>query len=70
MTSAPNENWQDCPTCGAPVLVDPQSGRPDPCSSCAAKQSNVGLYLGGLALLIGLSGVAFLVYICIRTFLR
>jgi len=45
-----NDNWIACPTCGAPMIVNPQTGDAEPCASHASKQ--VGA-MGGVLLTAG-----------------
>jgi hypothetical protein len=70
MTSDNNKNWDACPKCGLPVLIDSTTGQAEACSNCNAKSSALGLYLGGIALILGAIGVVFLVYICIQMIFR
>ena len=66
MTVDNNKNWGKCPNCGSPVLIDPATRQAESCSNCTAKSSPVGLYLGVFAVILGLVGVIFLVYLGVR----
>ena len=61
MTSQENENWSKCPNCGSPLLVDPNTGKTEPCANCASQASAAGLYGGAFAILLGVVVVAILV---------
>jgi len=68
-TDKENENWGECPKCGSPVLIDQETGQPQPCSNCASLASRSGGLLGGYFLLLLAVVVALLVYFCIRLLL-
>jgi len=61
-----NENWGQCPKCGSPVLVNPNTGRAEPCANCLALSSKAGLFAGGYWIIAGLVVVASIVYFCLR----
>ena len=41
-----NDNWDKCPACGAPVMVDPQTSEREDCGQCASRQSSTPGWLG------------------------
>lgn len=61
-----NENWDKCPKCGSPVMLDPETGRAENCSNCESQASLTGgwLGLGFIALLV--LGMIALVYFSIQ----
>jgi hypothetical protein len=61
MTSHENENWRKCPNCGSPLLVDPATGKTEPCADCKSQASPFGLYGGMLVVGLGVIGVIALV---------
>lgn len=64
-----NENWGQCPKCGEPMLIDPNTGKTEPCAMCASLASKrVGVM--GIGLLIaGIAAIVALVYFCVRILL-
>jgi hypothetical protein len=66
MTNSGNENWGQCPKCGSPVLIDPNTGRTEPFGNCAALASRSGLYVGIYWIVAGLAVVGLIVYFCLR----
>ena len=66
MTTGGNENWGKCPKCGTPVLIDPETGRAEPCGNCASLASRSGLYTGLFWIVAGIAIVILIVYFCIR----
>jgi hypothetical protein len=56
-----NENWTICQRCGAPVLVNPNTRRPEACSNCNAEARRLGLLTRGTFMLIGLAATVLLV---------
>jgi uncharacterized protein (DUF983 family) len=61
MNSSINENWRKCPQCGSPLLVNPQTGKTEPCANCASQKSTGGLFGGTFAIVLGVVVVAILV---------
>ena len=59
----------ECPKCGSPIMIDAATGKPEKCANCASQSSRRGLFLGGLAVTLGLIGVVYLVYVCIKALL-
>ena len=61
-----NENWAKCPACGEPVMIDPNTGKAEPCATCASLATKqvgvlgVGVLLAGAALVVGV------VYYCLQ----
>ena len=68
MTSE-NKNWGECPKCKSPVLIDAATGRAEACAECASRSSASGLYLGGVAGILGLVAFCFVLYVCIKILL-
>ena len=66
MSASGNENWGTCPKCGSPVLIDPKTGRAEPCGNCASLSSRSGLYAGVYWIVAGLVVVGLIVYFCLR----
>jgi hypothetical protein len=66
MTTDANENWGQCPKCGSPVLIDPSTGRAEPCGNCATLASRAGFYAGLFWILAGLAALVLVVYFCVR----
>jgi hypothetical protein len=66
MTTGGNENWGQCPKCGSPTLIDPNTGRAEPCGNCTALASRAGLYGGVYWIVVGLVVVVLIVYFCLR----
>lgn len=66
--TASNENWGTCPKCGEPVLINPSTGKMEPCAACASRKSP-GVAMGTMLLIAGVAIVAGLVYFCIRILL-
>jgi hypothetical protein len=56
-----NENWRDCPKCGSRLLVDPATGKTEPCANCLSLKSTGGLLGGSFAILVAVIVVAILV---------
>jgi hypothetical protein len=50
MTSQENENWRNSPRCGSPLLVDPQTGKIEPCANCTSLASTAGFFGGMFAI--------------------
>ncbi len=69
MSSDNNENWGKCPKCGSPVLIDPETSIPEPCSNCAANASPWGLYAGVIGILLAVVVFVVVLAICIRILL-
>jgi hypothetical protein len=63
-----NDNWRACPQCGEPVLIDPKTGRVQPCANCASQKSP-GVAVGSLLIIAGVFAIVVLVYLCIRILL-
>ncbi|MEO7402427.1 MAG: hypothetical protein ABIU95_02015 [Burkholderiales bacterium] len=63
-----NENWGTCPGCGEPVLINPSTGKMEPCAACASRKSP-GVAMGTMLLIAGIAIVVGLVYFCIRVLL-
>lgn len=61
-----NENWDKCPVCGAPVMVDPQTGEREDCGQCASRQSSAPGWLGFWFILLFLAGTGVVLYFSIR----
>ena len=68
MSQVGNENWSECPKCGARVLINPNTNQPEPCGNCKSQASRTGLYGGVFLLAVAVIGVIALVYFCIRLF--
>ena len=66
---AHNDNWKECPTCGEPVLIDPQTGQTQPCANCATVKSKPIAAAGILLLALGIAAIITLVFLCIRILL-
>ena len=62
---ASNENWAPCPKCGAPVLVDRNTGEIEKCARCDPHAMGLALVARGTFLLFGLIIVVLLVAIAI-----
>jgi hypothetical protein len=60
MTSQSNENWSKCPRCGSPLLVDPATGKTEPCANCRSHSSTGGLFGGMFAIALGVVVVVIL----------
>jgi uncharacterized protein (DUF983 family) len=69
MNSQDNENWGECPQCKSPVLFDGTTGRAEACANCASKLSASGLYLGGVAAILGLAALGIVLYYCVKLLL-
>jgi len=69
MASGKNDNWGECPKCGSPVLIDPKTSAPEPCSTCASRASPWGLFMGSFGILFAVVVVALLLYVSIRMLL-
>jgi hypothetical protein len=69
MADSDNPNWGKCPKCGAPVMIDPETGKPQPCAQCASAASPYSGTLGIVFLLFGLAAIVGLVYLCIEILL-
>ena len=63
-----NENWGTCPKCGEPFLINPSTGKMEPCAACASRKSP-GVARGMTLLIAGIAIVVGLVYFCIRVLL-
>lgn len=63
-----NENWGTCPKCGEPVLIDPATGRTEPCATCSSRKSP-GVAVGAVSVIAGIIAIGVLVYLCIRILL-
>jgi uncharacterized protein (DUF983 family) len=63
-----NENWGTCPKCGEPVLIDPKTGKMQPCATCAS-QSSPGVAMGVVLVIAGIAAIGGLIYLCIRILL-
>jgi uncharacterized protein (DUF983 family) len=63
-----NDNWHTCPKCGEPVLIDPKTGRVQPCANCTSQKSP-GIAVGSLLVIAGIVAIIVLVYLCIRILL-
>ena len=61
-----NENWDRCPVCGAPVMIDPQTGQPEECSSCVSRKSAATGWLGIWFIILLFLGTAAILYFSIR----
>jgi hypothetical protein len=61
MTQNDNENWRECPKCKARLLVNPSTGKTEPCANCASQKSTGGLVGGAFAIALGVVVVAILV---------
>jgi hypothetical protein len=48
------------------VLIDPETGRAEPCGNCASLASRSGLYTGLFWIVAGIAIVILIVYFCIR----
>jgi hypothetical protein len=70
MTSQPNENWRNCPGCGSPLLVNPVTGRTEPCANCVSQASTGGLLGGIFAIGLGVVVVVVLVIYGISLLLK
>lgn len=64
-----NENWGRCAKCGEPVLVDPETGVPEPCAACASHSSHRAGAMGTVLLIAGVAALVGLVYLCVRILL-
>ncbi len=64
-----NDNWGTCPKCGEPVMIDPKSGKAQPCATCASSASKMNVAMGIFLLAAGIAVIAGLVYFCIRILL-
>ncbi len=64
-----NENWGACPTCGEPVLIDPNSGKAEACATCGSLAAKGVGAIGITLLTAGLAAVVGLVYLCVRILL-
>lgn len=64
-----NDNWGQCPKCGEPVLIDPDTGKAEPCAACASLSSKQVGIMGIVLLVMGIVAVGGLVYFCIRILL-
>ncbi len=63
MTTGGNENWGQCPKCGSPVLIDPNTNRAEPCANCASLASRTGLYAGAYWIVAGLVVGGLIIYL-------
>ena len=61
MTPNDNENWRECPVCGARLLVNPATGKPESCANCLSLKSTGGLLGGSFAIILGVIVIAILV---------
>jgi hypothetical protein len=68
MAVGSNDNWGQCPKCGSPVLINPNTGRPEQCATCKSMKSRFGLFVGGYWIILGLAVVALIGYFCLRMF--
>ena len=64
-----NENWDQCPVCAAPVMINPQSGQSEECGECTSKKSSTAGWLGLWFICLLLLGAAAVLYFSIRTLL-
>lgn len=64
-----NDNWTTCGKCGEPVLIDPNTGKAEPCANCATIASKPGVASGTLLVIAGIVAIVGLVYLCIRILL-
>jgi hypothetical protein len=69
MTEDDNENWRECPQCGARRLINPATGKIEPCAHCLSLKSPGGLFGGSFAIALGVIVVAILVVFGIRLLL-
>jgi uncharacterized protein (DUF983 family) len=67
-STASNENWGTCPRCGEPVLINPSTGKMEPCAACESRKSP-GVAIGTMLFIAGIVAVVGLVYLCIRILL-
>jgi hypothetical protein len=70
MTSPSNENWHKCAQCGSPLLVDPSTGKTEPCANCLSQKSSGGLLGGAFAIALGVAVVVILVIYGINLLLK
>jgi ribosomal protein S27AE len=61
-----NDNWDKCPVCGAPVMVDPQTSEREDCGQCASRQSSTPGWLGFWFIVLFLAGTGVVLYFSIR----
>ena len=64
-----SDAWVPCERCGKPLLIDPETGEPEPCASCRTSSSVVAVAGGVGLILIGLALVAVLVGVSIAILL-
>jgi uncharacterized protein (DUF983 family) len=69
MVDSDNPNWGKCPKCGAPVMIDPETGKLQACARCASAASPYSGALGIVFLLVGVAAIVGLVYLCIEILL-
>lgn len=69
MNTESNENWGTCPKCGEPVLIDPNTGKMQPCATCASLADKPGIAMRAVWIIGGLVAIVALVYLCIRILL-
>ena len=62
-----NENWDQCPVCAAPVMINPQSGQLEDCGECTSKNSSTAGWLGIWFIFLLVLGGAAVLYFSIRT---
>jgi hypothetical protein len=53
--------WHKCPQCGTPLLLDPSTGKTEPCANCQSLKSRGGLFGGMFAIALGVAVVVILV---------
>jgi len=63
---ATNENWDSCPLCGAPVMIDPETGKREACGQCASRKSATSGWLGLWFIILFFLGSAAILYFSIR----
>jgi uncharacterized protein (DUF983 family) len=61
-----NENWDKCPKCGSPVLLNPETGMAENCSNCESQASATGGWIGLWFITLLVLGVVALVYFSIQ----
>jgi|TARA_B100000959_G_C14880441_1_gene582293 hypothetical protein len=61
-----NENWEKCPKCASPVMIDPETGHAEVCSRCKSLASPTVGWLGGYFIFFVVAGIIALVCYCIH----
>ena len=62
MANATSANWSECPRCGEPLRIDPQTGEIELCATCESSVSPLAGALAGFFLVFIVTSMGYLIY--------